>query len=168
MLKEPPTVKTKLLLCQNSSYFYCACYYTKRWALLSWKQLSKKHCCINHIWIALDLSADLPILRPVAQLKFSHVSCKDASENGSRNKCMRSSLSSSCNSCRTQQCLKWLFEILGSYILISNYDLQSQIIFLLVLRLFGNEIRGRKTEAQFPGAWLVLQGWGYQKLVLTG
>lgn len=139
-------MKTKLLWGQNSSFFYCASYHTKRWALLLWNQFSKKHCWINPIWIALDLRADFPILKSVSQLKFSHISCKDTSEN-------ESSLSSSCNSCRTQQCLKWIFEILGSYILISNYDLQSQIIFCLSLGYLAmkHEADRQKPSSQEPG-----------------
>lgn len=66
---------------------------------------------------------------------------------------MRSSLSSSCNPCRTQQCLKWIFEILGSYILISNYDLQSQIIFCLALGYLAMkyEAERQKPSSQEPG-----------------
>lgn len=81
------------------------------------------------------------------------ISCNNTSESGSRNKCVRSSLSSSCHSCRTQQCLKWISEISDSYILISNYDLQPQIIFCLSLGYLAMkcEAERQKPSSQEPG-----------------
>lgn len=48
---------------------------------------------------------------------------------------------------------KWIFEILGSYFLISNYDLQSQIIFCLSLGYLAMEYKAerQKPSSQEPG-----------------
>lgn len=102
---------------------------------------------------------------PGQYLKFSHISYKDTSENRSRNKRVlregRNGLSYQAACAvpaapvgHNNNSPKGTFEILDSYIPISNYDLQPQIIFCLSLGYLAmNFEAGRQKPSSHEPGW---------------